>query len=166
MTTTTTLTCVRYIDDEPCGNDAELKFNFPLCPSHWREYHQSGLSTDSAIRTMLRYYELEDFPGYCYFMLLPTGRIKIGFSSTTDTLATRFRDLNREIGPIVVLAVCRGGYTAERHFHGKFRAYRDFIAGSETFEYTSEIADTINEIGIHPEAQHVVDNFRNFVSSR
>jgi len=95
------------------------------------------------INTSLRYVSLDDYPGYCYFALLPDGAVKIGYSNTRKLVDERMKSLSRQYGaPVIPLAVVRGGWVAEIYHHDMFSEYR-FPGDGERFAYSAEMAHYI-----------------------
>ncbi|MBL3742836.1 T5orf172 domain [Mycobacteroides abscessus subsp. massiliense] len=97
----------------------------------------------SLINQSLKYHSLDDFPGFCYFALLPDGCIKIGYSNTDDLVKSRMKSLSRQYqAPVIPLAVIKGGFVAEAHMHERFEAYR-LPGDGERFTYSPEMAEYI-----------------------
>lgn len=93
------------------------------------------------INTSLNYGTLSDYPGYCYFALLPDGAVKIGYSNTRELVDKRMKTLGREYGaPLIPLAVIKGGWVAEIYHHDKFADYR-LSGDGERFRYSSAMAE-------------------------
>lgn len=100
----------------------------------------------SLVKASLAYHSLDDYPGFCYFALLPDGNIKIGFSHTEKLVAARMRTLSRQYGaPVIPLAVIKGGFAAEAHMHGLFEEHR-LPGDGERFQYAPEIAAFIDSV--------------------
>lgn len=132
--------------DEMCGEDAHIHWCIPLCDEHIKDYEQSvAYRVERAFNPAIRHHGLGSFPGFCYFVLLPDGAVKIGCSSTKVLLERRFRDISRDAkGPIVELLVIPGGYVAEAVMHGRFR--EDRLPGTgERFRYSPAIAQFIED---------------------
>lgn len=95
------------------------------------------------INTSLNYGTLSDYPGYCYFALLPDGAVKIGYSNTRELVDSRMKSLGRDYGaPVIPLAIIGGGWVAEIYHHDKFADYRHPGLG-ERFTYSAEMANYI-----------------------
>lgn len=97
----------------------------------------------SLINQSLRYHTLDDFPGFCYFALLPDGCIKIGYSNTEPLVKSRMKSLSRQYSaPVIPLAVIKGGFVAEAYMHQRFEEYR-LPGDGERFTYSAEMAEYI-----------------------
>src|SRR5690606_8624621 len=140
------LTCGWVEHDEPCGESDEVYMNLALCPIH-KEEHRGKVNflKGSTARQAAKSHPLEAFPGWCYFVLLPDGSVKIGYSNTEKLLKTRFTVLNREVGPIVKLAVIPGGFVAEAVMHERFKESR-LPGKGERFRYTPEMAEFLASV--------------------
>jgi len=118
--------------------------NIPLCGEH-RLVQKSrvAVARGSLARQAANYYPLDEFPGFCYFALLPDSSVKIGYSNTETLMSKRFKALGRQHGgPVVKLAVVPGGFVAEAVMHDRFAESR--IPGDgERFRYTTDIASFI-----------------------
>lgn len=140
-----------YITDkdtlEPCENQGSYRFwGFLLCDEHNEEHSNRVTSSrNSTVYQSANYHLFAEFPGYCYFILLPDGSIKIGYSNTDRLLKERFTSLSRtHKAPVVELVTIPGGFVAEAVLHRKFSHLR--IAGpGERFTYGPEIAEYISQ---------------------
>lgn len=129
---------------ESCDEDASLYRNLPLCEDHL-ETHKSHLvdQVGATARQSADYHELSSFPGKCYFVLLPDGNVKIGYSNTDELLAKRMGALARVYhAPVIPLCVIDGGFVAEAVMHHRFR--EDRLPGNgERFRYSPAMAEFI-----------------------
>lgn len=98
-----------------------------LCPGHLaenvRDKVREVLTAEAESRAQERRKredELED-QAVVYYLQRPDGLIKIGFSGVYER---RFRDLNRDHGPLTELATHAGGRQAEGAIHRQFHADR------------------------------------------
>lgn len=143
------LTCGWYDYDTEacCGLEGEPYISFVVCQEHKSLFAaRQAVWRQSTARQSAQYFDLSEFPGFCYFALRPDGTVKIGYSNTDVLLRERFRTLSRELdGPVIPLAVIHGGFVAEAVMHDRFREYR--IAGTgERFQYSGEMAKFISEL--------------------
>lgn len=138
-----------WVDDagEACGEPAEVYMNLVLCSEHTGEQQsRTALARGSLARQAAQYYDLNQFPGLCYFVLLPDGNVKIGYSNTEKLLRKRLLTLGRQYGaPVVKLAIIEGGFVAEAVMHDRFKESR--LPGlGERFRYTAEMAEYLASI--------------------
>lgn len=129
-------------EDIPCGDPAEPHRNLPLCPVHVETTQARARSgVQRLARAAMRYHGLFEYPGFCYFVLLPDGTVKIGFSHTEELLFARTKNLSRQYGAQVVpLRVIRGGFVAEALMHDRFDHLR-LPGNGERFELRDELAE-------------------------
>lgn len=128
--------------EQTCGEPAEIYSNLPMCETHQVEYSNRVGNT---ARQAAKQHPLGSFPGLCYFVLLPDGSVKIGYSNTEELLKKRLQSLKRELGPIIKLAAIPGGFVAEAVMHDRFKKYR--IPGrGERFTYSAEMAEFLSEL--------------------
>ena len=100
----------------------------------------------SKINLSLNYVQLNDYPGYCYFALLPDGAVKIGYSNTRKLVDERMKSLGRQYGaPLIPLAIVGGGWVAELFHHEMFSEYR-LPGDGERFTYSPEMAKYVADL--------------------
>lgn len=136
--------CAYVIDDESCGEHADLYHNLPLCDVHRSLLEsQIGYRGRMAALSAAKAHPVETFPGICYLAILPTGNVKIGFTANEETLKKRFRNLAKQYGaPLVPLMTLPGGHVQEAVLHARFSKYR--VSGpGEQFYYSPEIAEFV-----------------------
>lgn len=133
-----------WLDDEgdSCGEEASPFRRLPLCADHVeaeRARRRGGVQ--GLVTTALRYHELSDYPGACYFALLPDGAVKIGFSHTHDLVGHRMKALSRQYeAPVIPLRTIPGGFVAEAAMHRRFDHLR-LPGNGERFELRDELAE-------------------------
>lgn len=134
--------CAYVAEDNPCGAEATVLWNFPVCKDH-RDVVLNPRKLSSALSQSAKINPLSSFPGFCYIVLLPDGFMKIGYSNTEKLLKTRLTTLKRECGaPVIELAVIPGGFVAEHLIHEKFSELRE-AGNGERFRYSPELATFI-----------------------
>lgn len=126
----------------PCGEPAKVRRCIPLCVAHERD--SLGFSR-STILQAASVHGTEVFPGFCYFALLPSGDVKIGYANTIPLLKQRFRKLTVKYGQVFQLAVMPGGFVAEAVMHERFRDCRKPGLG-ELFTYTPAMAEFVSRV--------------------
>lgn len=129
--------------DGACNAPAEVFRRIPLCPRHRIAFLNSQ---GSVARASARTFGLSAFPGFCYFMLMPDGLVKIGYSGTERTLKQRINRLSKDSGaPCILLAKIAGGFVAEAVMHHRFEASR-VPENGERFHYTPDMAKFVASV--------------------
>lgn len=133
-----------------CDEDEEIIFfNINLCLNHKAVvFHELKytLFTKEIAKLYLENKLHNHSEGFCYIVELPTGNIKIGYSSREDLLYSRFTSLHRENQDpsrpsrrLKILAILEGGVTLEAVLHEKFNHLRLRNVFQEQFINSSEI---------------------------
>lgn len=150
-------------DDSYCDGEITLRWkHIPLC-----EFHRTmlGVQVNSVIDSHIaKLYEIGQLQfhssGYTYIALLPSGRIKIGYSGRAEILKDRWTKLSREFdGRLTILAVLDGGRTLEACLHYQFGRHRIPDSPLEQFNPDDELLEYALRSGIDPSAQESVLDF-------
>lgn len=146
-----TFRCGYVQNHETCSEEtSNTYFSLAVCEEH-RAILARNLSDlkGSTARQSANHHELSDFPGYCYFALMPDASVKIGYSNTPELLGKRFKNISKDAGSHVIpLAVIRGGFVAEAVMHHRFQEDRIWEE-SERFRYTPAMAEFLG--GLQPD---------------
>jgi hypothetical protein len=155
--------CVFIDDGTTCGADAAIYQGLSVCDRHLAilAIRRRGGIDGRIAEYFATFPDAEHVPGWTYVLLLPNGRVKLGY--TSNDLLGRFQEAHRKRGSrVIVLAVAPGGWTRESLLHWRFREHRVDELG-EQFQLAPEIAQLAAEWGIHPDAQPAVDAYRHYV---
>lgn len=153
-------------DNSDCTNPATRKVScFWVCDMHGA-YNYNYIRNNSLDRVIYHLVENGDLRrhtfGITYFIQLPNGNIKIGFTKNQDTLIKRMVTLRREFGDVKIISTLWGGETLEAYYHYKYRNNRLFNEYLEQFS-PHGIIDGIKALGnIHPGVaaqNHLRSNF-------
>lgn len=140
--------CCYLVDEKQlCFEQGDPYRGFILCEEHQElledSYRRAKRKTAIQSASVVGF---EQYPGFCYVILLPDGTVKIGYSNTEDLLTRRFRDLKNQHGhPLFPLAVLPGGFVTEAILHSDFDHLR--VPGpGERFQWSPEIADRLGHL--------------------
>lgn len=158
-------------DNSNCTNKATKKVScFWVCDIHGA-FNYNYIRNNSLGRII--YHSVENGNlrrhsfGITYFVELPNGNIKIGFSMNEENLKKRMRSLCLEFnGRVKILATLWGGETLEAYYHYKFRNNRLFSHYLEQFN-PNGIKEEIESLGNIPPgmaAKYIIEN-GNYVES-
>lgn len=107
--------------------------------------HKPNSGIVAQARAGLKWHGLDEYPGFCYFLKLPTGHVKIGFTHTRMLVKGRAAGLSVDYGGTVTeLLVLKGGWVAEAYYHDMFQELRVDGKG-ERFRYEQPLIDFIEE---------------------
>lgn len=92
--------------------------------------------------------------GITYFVYLPNGNIKIGFSRDEVTLADRVKKLGSQFnGTALLVATAYGGESLEAYYHWKFREDRLSGLYLEQFHASTQIVQEIRKLRMVPKGK-------------
>ena|SRR5690606_3461051 len=144
------MTACSWVDKDTlaiCGNrDASVYGNQYLCNRHTEDVrdYRYYLKRANALQAA-KVIPYDQFPGYCYVILLPDDLVKIGYSSSEDGLNDRLRKHRKSYGEATLLARLPGGFVAEAVLHDRFK--HDRLPGvGEVFTYSEAIREFINSL--------------------
>ena len=134
------------------NNSTTVKFGIKVCEEHssyiWNQMRSMFFS--QKIAKMFREGDLTSHSkGITYFMLLPNGNIKIGYSRNHDTLYKRLLAVQREHdGYINLVSTIEGGETMEAVIHGRFAHLLIRDTKGEQFKSDPSLWVFMNESGL------------------
>lgn len=132
-----------------CDQEATVvKLEISLCDEHEYDFYikMKSFFFDRRMQEFMdKGYIARHSPGSTYIVTLGNGNVKIGYSSN---LEKRFKELDRELGPLRVLAVMDGGETREAFLHYKFNHLRVSNLRLEQFHPEPELINYAHYQGI------------------
>jgi hypothetical protein len=135
--------CTWISDDRMCGAVGEVRGNLALCLGHYNTF-----TVNNQIKTAAQVTKALDCDpsDSVYFLRLPNGNIKIGYSKE---LYKRMQALTAAFGGRLELIACTsGGIAWEQRLHNLFRDYRITEAQGEQFRPVPEILDYAAGLGL------------------
>ena len=152
--------CSRTVGVGACGSPAQLRYGFEVCESCWVE------ATSRIKRSVTKHLiPLGDSPlmdwgsGWVYFVLTPTGLIKIGH---TTRLFERLRSVSADNGgKVSPLALTPGGFLLEQKYHAQFHHLR-VLTNGEVFSPAADLMATIHSLGLPVELREDLVEFANW----